>query len=172
MAAEIERRFLLANDDWRAHVTHVEHFRDGLIARFGGGKLRVRQALDRAWITVKGERVGIARSEFEYEIPIADAEEMLATLCQGPVVEKARHSVPYGGLTWSIDVHEGALAGIVFAEVELSAIDEAVAMPPWAGREITHDPDYKKEALIRRALEVSRHPTDPRAHGRVATALE
>ena len=151
MAAEIERRFLLANDDWRSEVTHVEHFRDGLIARFGGGKLRVRKALDRAWITIKGQRVGISRSEFEYEIPMADAEEMLLTLCEGPVVEKARHFVPYGGLMWSIDVHEGLLAGVVFAEVELTTEDQAVKTPPWIGQEITHDPAYKKQALFKRA---------------------
>jgi CYTH domain-containing protein len=150
MAAEIERRFLIANDGWRAGVTGVQHLHDGLITRFGGGKLRVRKAQDRAWITIKGARVGISRSEFEYEIPLADADEMLSTLCVGPVVQKTRHCVPYEGLTWSIDVHEGPLAGVVFAEVELLSADQAVPMPPWIGREITHDPAYKKQALFNR----------------------
>jgi CYTH domain-containing protein len=150
MGSEIERKFLLINEDWRNTVTHSEQFQDGLIARFGGGKLRVRLAPERAWITIKGARNGISRSEFEYEIPIDDAQEMLSTLCDGPIVEKTRYCAPYGGLTWSVDVHSGALEGVIFAEVELSAENQSIDLPPWIGREITHDPAFKKEALIRR----------------------
>ena len=150
MAAEIERKFLLVSEAWRAAATHSEALQDGLIARFGGGKVRVRLAPSRAWITVKGSRLGISRSEFEYEIPIADAREMLSTLCHAPVVEKTRFCVPYENLIWSVDVHSGILAGLVFAEVELVHPDQIIAMPPWAGREITNDPAYKKDALFQR----------------------
>lgn len=80
-------------------------FRDGLLARFGGGKGRVRQSDTTAWIIVKGPRTGIARSEFEYEIPIEEADQMLLTLCSGPPIEKIRHYVPFAGLVWSVDIH-------------------------------------------------------------------
>src|SRR6516164_9381682 len=91
MTVEIERKFLLANADWKREVVESEHLRDGLIARFGDGKVRVRLTESNAWLTIKGPRKGISRPEFEYEIPRADAEHMLRTLCQGdPVLEKVR----------------------------------------------------------------------------------
>lgn len=152
MAAEIERKFLVTSDEWRSGVTQVEHLRDGLIARFGGGKVRVRQAVDRAWVTIKGPRRGITRSEFEYEIPVADAEEILRTLCDGPIIEKARHCVPHAGRIWAVDVHHGALEGLVFVEVELQSESEPFVAPAWVGREISHDPRFRKEALIRQVL--------------------
>ena len=156
MAYEIERKFLVSNDAWRISVTHVEQFRDGLIARFGGGKVRVRQAQGRAWIAVKGPRTGISRAEFEYEIPVEDAEEMLSTLCDGPIIEKDRHCVPYSGRLWSIDVHKGALEGLTFAEVEIATVDEVLDIPAWIGVEITEDPQYRKQALLQRCLDADR----------------
>jgi adenylate cyclase len=156
MAHEIERKFLLTNDGWRAGVTQTEQLRDGLIARFGGAKVRIRQASDRAWITVKGPRSGITRAEFEYEIPLADAEEMLRTVCEGPILEKVRHCVPHGGRIWAIDIYQGALAGVTLAEVELQSETEALDVPPWVGREITHDPQFRKQALVERIAMGSR----------------
>lgn len=153
MPLEIERKFLLANDDWRDAVVATHRFTDGLLARFGGGKVRVRRSDGRAWITVKGARSGISRAEYEYEIPTAEADEMLLTLCDGPPVEKIRHCVPHAGLVWSVDVHLGPLAGIAFAEVELQHPDQALPLPPWVGPEITHDPRYRKETLLRRCAE-------------------
>src|SRR5215472_7482290 len=99
MALEIERKFLLANDAWKHEVRKSEHLRDGLIARFGDGKVRVRLAESSAWLTIKGPKDGISRLEFEYEIPRAEAEQMLRTICQGdPILEKLRHTVRFGGL--------------------------------------------------------------------------
>jgi CYTH domain-containing protein len=122
MALEIEGKFLLANDDWKREVIKSERLRDGLIARFGEGKVRARLTESNAWLTIKGPREGISRPEFEYEIPRADAEYMLRTLCQGdPVLEKVRHTVPFGGLDWTIDVYMGPLKGVVLAEIELTA---------------------------------------------------
>jgi CYTH domain-containing protein len=110
MTLEIERKFLLANDAWQREVIKSEHILDGLIARFGEGKVRVRLTESSASLTIKGSRNGISRPEFEYEIPRADAEEMLRTLCQGdPILEKVRHTVPFGGLNWTIDVYMGPL---------------------------------------------------------------
>nr|WP_246526694.1 CYTH domain-containing protein [Plastoroseomonas hellenica] len=145
---EIERKFLLASDGWKAGVVETRLLKDGLLARFGGGKVRVRQSGDRAWVTVKGPRIGISRAEFEYEIPLRDAEEMFS-LCELPHIDKLRHTVPHGGLRWSIDIHQGPLAGIEFAEVELSDAEQQIALPPWVGAEVTDDPRYRKATLLK-----------------------
>jgi CYTH domain-containing protein len=150
MTIEIERKFLLANDAWKREVIKSEHMRDALIARFGEGKVRVRLTDGHASLTIKGAKEGICRPEFEYKIPRADAEEMLRTLCQGdPVLEKVRHTVPFGGLDWTIDVYVGLLAGVAFAEVELQHPDQHVPLPPWVGEEVTNDPRFRKRALVR-----------------------
>jgi CYTH domain-containing protein len=152
MALEIERKFLLANAEWKREVVKREHLRDGLIARFGEGKVRVRLTESNAWLTIKGPRKGISRLEFESEIPRADAEHMLRTLCQGhPVLEKVRHTVPFGGLDWTIDVYTEPLTGVVLAEVELEHPDQHLQLTPWVGEEVTDDPRFKKSALARRA---------------------
>ena len=149
MVLEIERKFLLANDTWKREIIKSEHMRDGLIARFGEGKVRVRLTESSAWLTIKGARKGISRLEFEYEIPPADAEQMLRTLCQGdPVLEKCRHTVPFGGLNWTIDVYMGPLAGVAFAEVELEHPDQNLQLPPWVGEEVTNKPEFRKRALL------------------------
>lgn len=153
MAIEIERKFLILNDGWRQNVMGSAHFIDGLITRSGSGKVRVRLGSEKAWLTVKGARQGIGRSEFEYEIPRLDAEEMIRSICDGPAVEKVRHTVPHGDLTWSVDIHMGPLAGIEFAEVELAHADQFIPMPSWAGEEITHDVRFRKETLLRRCAD-------------------
>ena len=151
MVLEIERKFLLANDTWKREIIKSEHMRDGLIARFGEGKVRVRLTESSAWLTIKGARKGISRLEFEYEIPPADAEQMLRTFCQGdPILEKVRHTVPFGGLNWTIDVYMGPLAGVVFAEVELEHPDQHLQLPPWVGEEVTNNPRFRKRALLPR----------------------
>ncbi len=151
MALEIERKFLLANDAWRHEVSKSERMRDGLIARFGEGKVRVRLTDSSASLTIKGAKEGISRPEFEYEIPRADAEQMLRILCLAdPVLEKVRHTVPFGGLDWTIDVYMGPLAGAVFAEVELECPDQHFELPPWVGEEVTNNPRFRKRALLPR----------------------
>jgi CYTH domain-containing protein len=100
-------------------------------------------------LTIKGARNGISREEFEYEIPRADAEQMLRTLCQeDPVLEKVRHTVPFGGLDWTIDVYMGPLAGVAFAEIELEHPDQHVKLPPWVGEEVTNNPRFRKRSLL------------------------
>ena len=159
MALEIERKFLLANDDWKREVIKREHHWDGLIARFGKGKVRVRLTESDAWLTIKGPRERLSRLEFEYEIPRADAEHMLRSLCQAnPILEKVRHTVPFGGLDWVIDVYMGPLSGVVLAEVELKYPDQHVRLPPWAGEEVTNDPRFRKRALALRARCTSAAP--------------
>ena len=113
MPIEIERKFLVATDEWRAAIVKSVCLEDGLIASVGGRKVRVRIADDRATLTVKGARVGLGRDEFEYEIPLADAQTMLRDHCEGKVVTKVRHFVQEAGFTFEIDVYDGLLAGII-----------------------------------------------------------
>jgi adenylate cyclase len=148
MATEIERKFLVLHDGWRATAGRGRLFRQGYVARGGGATVRVRRIGERATLTVKGPRRGISRSEFEYEVPLEDAERMLRELCRHPL-QKVRYEVPYGGLTWEVDVFEGEHHGLVLAEIELARPDQHVALPPWIGAEVTHDPRYRGSALVR-----------------------
>lgn len=156
MAKEIERKFLVASDDWKSGVSHSERLRDGLIAAEDGRKARVRFYDDRATLCIKGRRDGLARDEFEYPIPAQDAEEMLATHCTD-VVEKTRAYVPAGDLTWTIDLYTGLLAGIVIAEVELPSLDTPLPLPGWIGREVTGLQEFRKVNMVaaRKALRAS-----------------
>lgn len=148
MKVEIERKFLLASDAWRQLVQRSEYIRDGLIAVSDGRKTRVRIIDDRATLTVKSKRVDGGRCEFEYAIPLADAEVILAC-CSGDAVSKRRHYVPFGGLVWEIDEYDGLLGGVLLAEVELTAMDQSFEMPPWIGQEVTADAAYRKINLLR-----------------------
>ena len=124
----------------------------------GGVTVRVRREEDRASLTVKGPRSGISREEFSFPIGLADAEDMLAHLCAGRVVEKVRYFVPHDGLAWSIDVYGGRSDGLVLAEVELRSEEQPVSLPLWAGREVSHDPRYRNSNLSRRPGAVPRAP--------------
>ena len=126
MAQEIERKFLVANHDWKDSVIRSIRIRDGLIANNKGNKARVRIANDVATIALKSRRSGLARTEFEYVIPYSDAEEMLRIMCEGNVLDKARHFVSHAGNTWQVDVYEGLLDGIVLAEIELTDADQKI----------------------------------------------
>lgn len=159
---EIERRFLVVNDGWKTNTRHSEHLRDGLVARFGEGKVRIRVGDSQASLTIKGPRIGLTRQEFEYEIPRAHAEQMLHTLCAaGPMLEKIRHTVPFGGLNWTIDVYMGELAGLIFAEVELLQANQPFELPPWAGEEVTNNPRFRKHALLALSRDVVRDKSRP-----------
>ncbi|CAA2143841.1 CYTH domain-containing protein [Hyphomicrobium sp. ghe19] len=147
MAIEIERKFLVANDGWRALRVFSLHIRDGLIATDGGKKVRVRINGDRATIAIKGSRNGLIRAEFEYEIPLVDANELLGNYCQGRIIEKTRHIVDSGGFRWEIDEYSGELTGIIVAEIELPATNTEFSRPDWLGVEVTGDERYRKGNL-------------------------
>ncbi|MCB9525553.1 MAG: CYTH domain-containing protein [Myxococcales bacterium] len=149
MATEIERKFLVASDAWRAAADGGTPYLQGYLASGGGATVRVRMAGKQGKLTIKGKTQGIARAEFEYTIPAADAEVMLRTLCRGQLVEKTRYRVPVGAHVWEVDVFVGANLGLVLAEVELGAEDEAFERPPWAGREVSDDPRYFNAYLAR-----------------------
>jgi CYTH domain-containing protein len=147
MAIEIERKFLVANDGWRRNCCRTERIRDGLIAREGDRKVRVRISGDRATLAVKAKLGGIRDAEFEYEIPKTDAEELLSAHC-GSSLTKTRHHVPCSGYTWHVDVYEGLLEGVILAEVELPSADVDVPLPDWIGKEVTGTAEYKKRNLL------------------------
>src|SRR5262252_2329066 len=131
MSLEIERKFLVANEDWKTAVIRSVRIRDGLIANNKGHKARVRIADGIATIALKSRRRGPVRTEFEYAIPITDAEEMLHTMCDGNVLDKIRHHISHAGDTWEVDVYKGLLQGIVLAEIELTDADQKVTLPDW-----------------------------------------
>ncbi|MDS9470051.1 CYTH domain-containing protein [Paracoccus sp. MBLB3053] len=147
MAREIERKFLVATDGWKDMVLYSQELRDGLILANDGRKLRVRIQDDRALLTVKGARDGIVRDEFEYPIPMSDAQEMLDKLCGDELVEKTRHHVKAGDMVWTVDVYRGLLAGIIIAEIELPEVDHDFPIPSWVGREVTGLQEYRKVNL-------------------------
>jgi adenylate cyclase len=149
MAVEIERKFLVANDLWRGAAVGSETIREGFVAAFIDRKVRVRTSAERATLTVKTARLGMTCSEFEYEIPRADAEEMLTLFCARATLSKTRHRVPHGGFMWEVDVYGGALEGVILAEVEIERADVEPPLPPWVGAEVTGDPRYKKGAMLR-----------------------
>lgn len=148
MSLEIERKFLVAHDGWKASVTRSAGITDGLISMSNGRKTRVRIADGRATLTVKGQYSGSTRSEFEYPIPVFDAEEILRTMCDDRVLKKTRHYAPHRGLTWEIDVYEGLLEGVVIAEVELDRAERVLELPDWIGREVTGDASYRKIKML------------------------
>ena len=152
MKVEIERKFLLAGDGWKAAVERTVAIRDGLIAGSNGHKARVRIADGEATIAIKTPRVGLSRYEFEYPIPLADAELMLKVACEDNLIWKQRHFVPDHGVIWEIDVYEGLLAGTVIAEVEMTSEHDDPVLPPWIGREITGHEEYRKINLLRTAI--------------------
>jgi CYTH domain-containing protein len=139
MGIEIERKFLVVGDAWReAPATACAQ---GYLNRDKQRTVRVRIVEDSAWLTVKGASVGATRAEFEYAIPLADAQALLA-LCDGPLVRKRRRVIAHAGATWEIDEFQGDNAGLVVAEIELGSEDEAFEAPSWLGAEVTHDPRY------------------------------
>jgi adenylate cyclase len=154
MGMEVERKFLVVSDAWREHVTDAVQIVQGYLTPAGDAQpgiatVRVRTKGDRAFLTIKGPSRGISRTEFEYEIPVADARAMLDELAQGPVVDKVRHLVPVGEHVWEVDVFAGANAPLVMAEVELAGPEDPFAMPAWAGDDVSDDPRYYNVNLAR-----------------------
>jgi adenylate cyclase len=147
MATEIERKYLVLNDAWRAHVQREVRYLQGYLANTRDCSVRVRVGGDSAFLNVKGATVGASRLEFEYPVPVADAEVMLRELSAGGVVEKTRYYVPYGGREWEVDVFAGENAGLVVAEIELDDEADVIALPDWAGEEVTEDVRYYNSNL-------------------------
>ena len=147
MAKEIERKFLVRDDTWRGQ-DGGKRYRQGYLSIVKERTVRVRTTADKGFITIKGISVGATRSEYEYEIPLADAIEMLDRLCKRPLIEKTRYRVPNGGLVWEIDEFEGENRGLIIAEVELKDETQSIELPGWIGQEVTGDPRYFNANLV------------------------
>ena len=148
MGTEIERKFLIASDDWRRDG-QGERFQQGYLSVDPDRTVRVRLAGERAQLTIKGRTIGATRPEFEYDIPVEDARQLLS-LCIPPLIDKTRYRLPSGAHTWEVDEFHGVNAGLVVAEVELASEDELVVLPEWVGAEVTGQPDYYNANLIQR----------------------
>lgn len=153
MGEEIERKFLVAGDGWRDAAEAME-YRQGFLSTEPERTVRVRLAGSRGSITVKGKTIGARREEFEYEIPPADAQRMLDTLCKRPLIEKVRYRLPAGRHVWEIDVFAGENEGLVVAEIELHTEDEAFDKPDWLAEEVTDDPRYFNSNLVAKPYRV------------------
>ncbi|MGM9480044.1 CYTH domain-containing protein [Roseateles sp. NT4] len=141
MGIEIERKFLVSGDGWRQPASAQTRFSQGYLSRDPARTVRVRLAGEQAFLTIKGATRGATRAEFEYEIPVTDAQALLA-LSDGPVVEKIRHLCRFEGMTWEVDEFLGANAGLVVAEIELADEGQVFARPGWLGAEVTGDGRY------------------------------
>lgn len=148
MPKEIERKFLTTNNSYR-QLAKGEHYKQGYICRLPDKIVRVRIAGSKAYLTIKGKiQNATTRSEYEYEIPIEHAEEMLRDLCEKPFIEKVRYKVPWGKDTWEVDEFSGENEGLIVAEIEMPSEDYQFELPPWIGEEVTEDPRYLNANLV------------------------
>lgn len=148
MALEIERKFLVASDEWREGEPGM-WICQGYLSRDPERTVRVRLVGGKGFLTIKGRSTGISRMEFEYGIPEAEARELFE-LCQPPLLEKIRHKRWHEGRLWEIDEFMGGNAGLVVAEIELADPDDEFARPPWLGVEVSDDPSYYNSRLAER----------------------
>lgn len=152
MGQEIERKFLVTGDGWRTNIG--AHYRQGYLNLDKARTVRVRtvhylaSGEQHGYLTIKGKSVGASRTEYEYEISVVDAHELLDQLCHRPLIEKVRHRIPQGALTWEIDEFLGENSGLVVAEIELSHADQPFEQPDWLGQEVTADPRYFNSSLV------------------------
>lgn len=154
MGIEIERKFLVSNDSWRAGISRSDSMSQGYLVgvqalRMGAARssVRVRIAGDRAWLNIKAAVAGVERAEYEYDIPLADAQAMLATLCDG-VMEKIRHHVTVDGALFEVDEFLGHNSGLIVAEIELISANSPYPKPAWLGREVSDLQRYYNVNLI------------------------
>jgi adenylate cyclase len=148
MGVEIERKFLVLGQDWRG-MGKKELLRQGYLSSNPERTVRVRVEGETAQITIKGKSLGATRQEWEYPIPLADANIMLNTLCEQPMIEKFRYRIPFKGMIWEVDEFLGENSGLVVAEIELSDENQAFIKPSWIGKEVTSDPRYFNSSLLR-----------------------
>jgi CYTH domain-containing protein len=147
MAQEIERKFLVIGEDWR--TDNGIFIRQGFLHNEIESTVRVRASGERAYLTIKSAMSGITRTEFEYDIPLEDANQMLDELCQQPLIEKIRRKIQMDGFTWEIDEFLGENAGLVVAEIELEGEHQEFPKPDWLGEEVSDDARYLNANLVK-----------------------
>ncbi len=148
MAYEIERKFLLASDTWRDQVYRTIHIQQAYLCNTDKASLRIRSTDDKGYFSSKSMTKDIRRHEFEYEIPLFDAEFMILHMCQGSAIKKDRHLVKIDQHIWEIDEFYGDNAGLIVAEIELGHEQEAFTRPSWAGQEVSTDTRYFNMSLV------------------------
>lgn len=148
MGTEIERKFLVKGDAWRVGA-HASRIRQGYLCVGPPVAIRVRISDGQATLNVKKATLATVRDEFEYAIPAEDAQAMLDGLCDGFPIDKTRHRAVYEGMTWEVDEFHGENAGLVVAEIELEAVDQAFARPDWLGEEVSDDARFFNSSLSR-----------------------
>ncbi|MGZ8929572.1 MAG: CYTH domain-containing protein [Methylosarcina sp.] len=147
MAIEIEHKFLLANNEWRNHIQRSVKYKQGYLSSLATSSIRIRVSDNHAWLNIKSATIGTQRHEYEYEIPLTDANELLNTLCKKPLIEKTRHFVANNNKIWEIDEFEGENSGLIVAEIELAEPEESFIKPTWLGTEVTGDLRYYNNNL-------------------------
>ena len=150
MGREIERKFLVRGDAWRA-LGQGAPYRQGYLHNSPDRSVRVRVAGEKAFLSVKGQARGLSRLEYEYAIPLADGLALLEEMAEKPLIEKIRYTIPWeSGLFWEVDEFLGLNAGLLLAEIELEAEDQGFSLPAWVGEEVTNDTRYLNTSLARR----------------------
>lgn len=148
MAIEIERKFLVKNDSWKAETKGIL-YRQGYLNSEKKRTVRVRTIKQKAFLTVKGISIGAKRAEYEYEIPLADGVALLE-LCEKPIISKHRYKLNFEGMIWEIDEFHGENEGLIVAEIELERETQKFAFPDWLGQEVTFDSRYFNSSLIKK----------------------
>jgi adenylate cyclase len=146
MGTEIERKFTVVGDTWRPSARSVQIVQ-GYMTRDPRRVVRIRTMDNRGSITLKGISRGAARTEFEYEIPAADAHQMLNELCFKPLIDKTRYYVPHEGMVWEIDEFRAPRSGLILAELEIPSVDFSFERPDWVGEEVTGNPLFYNQNM-------------------------
>lgn len=149
MATEIERKFLVLGDQWKNQAIRSIPMRQGYLGEPKRASIRVRTAGDHAYLNVKSATLGVTRKEYEVPLDVQDANEILDSLCEGPIIEKTRYYVPYGNHTWEVDVFHGDNEGLIVAEIELESEQQSFDKPSWLGMEVSSDPRYYNVSLVK-----------------------
>jgi CYTH domain-containing protein len=148
MAKEIERKYLVIGDSWRG-LAEGSVYRQGYIATQDKATVRIRIVGEKSYLTIKGPSIKYSRLEFEYPIPVEDAQEMLETLCERPFIEKVRYKIEWRGLIWEIDEFDGVNKGLILAEVELCDENQQIELPTWIGQEVSYVSRYFNSNLVK-----------------------
>ena len=144
MPIEIERKFLVESQEWKSNDSTF--IRQGYLNQDKNRTVRVRTSSDRGYLTIKGRNIGARRKEFEYEIPLEEAIELLE-LAEGSIIEKNRFRFVHAGLVWEVDEFLGDNSGLVIAEIEVATENQSIAIPNWVGEEVTLDPRFFNSSL-------------------------
>jgi len=148
MGTEIERKFLVNGPAWKKGAFGLRCCQGYLCVDYET-TVRVRIKGDKGYLTVKGRSTGITRKEYEYEIPVTEAREMLDNICEKPLIEKQRYTITYKGFVWEVDEFAGENKGLVVAEIEIESEDQVFERPEWVGKEVSEDPRYYNVSLVR-----------------------